>query len=285
MPLDPGGGCGYKEGGVRWRSGGRDRLAATQRGEGSGRFPATRWTLVARAGERSGAAWTAALGELLSQYAPVLRTHLVRHMGFAAHAAEDLVQAFAADRILEKNLLARAEAGRGRFRSFLLRAFTNYVVSQVRRSRAQKRGPAPSEMLSVEDVPDLPSAQAGLHQAFEAEWARGILARTLDRMRAECAAGRRPDVWGVFECRVLRPVLEQAPAASYEDLVERFGCQSPSQASNLLVTAKRMFRRALEEIVADTVRDRTDVEGEIRDLRKALAACRAGSAAEMRSTW
>ena len=97
------------------------------------------------------------------------------------------------------------------------------------------------------------------------------MATAVERMRSECAEKGRSDLWEVFSCRVLEPALEQAPIPSYEVLVQRFGFQSPSQASNLLITAKRMFHRALADTVRDTVADESQVEEEIRDLKAILA--------------
>jgi hypothetical protein len=45
---------------------------------------------------------------------------------------------------------------------------------------------------------------------------------------------------------------------------------SPEQASNVLITAKRMFARALRSVVAKYA-DAGDVETEIRDLKSILA--------------
>ncbi len=63
----------------------------------------------------------------------------------------------------------------------------------------------------------------------------------------------------------------QTEPMPYDKLVARFGLRSPSEASNLLITAKRMFARALHEIVRETVSDDQDVEPEIRELKRILA--------------
>jgi hypothetical protein len=57
---------------------------------------------------------------------------------------------------------------------------------------------------------------------------------------------------------------------SYDTLVTRLGLESPSQASNLLVTAKRMFARHLRAVVAETVADPDQVEEELRELKMCL---------------
>ena len=57
----------------------------------------------------------------------------------------------------------------------------------------------------------------------------------------------------------------------YEELVAKFGLRSPSEASNLLITAKRMFARVLREVVRETVADEAEVETEIMELKRILS--------------
>lgn len=234
-------------------------------------FPHTRWSLVARACVPPDQAASRALDELLRVYCPVLKQHLVRDMRFTPHAADDLVQDFVAHKIMAKNALASADAAKGRFRVFLLTTFENFVVGEIRKARARKRAPHNEHALSLDDLPDLAATDAPWHRNLDLEWARQIMSLAIERMKTECAAKGRNDLWEIFSCRILEPTLEQAPLPSYETLVQRFGFASPTQASNLLITAKRMFRRALEDTVRDTVADESQVEEEIRDLKAILA--------------
>lgn len=234
-------------------------------------FPATRWSLVARACEPLEQAAVGALDELLRMYCPLLKKHLVQQMRFTPHGADDFIQNFVAQKIMEKNALASADPARGRFRVFLLKTFKNFVISELRRDRARKRAPLNDQAVSLDELPDLAATQASFHQALDLDWARQIMATAVERMRNECAEKGRSDLWEVFSCRVLEPALEQAPVPAYDELVRRFGFQSPSQASNLLITAKRMFQRALADTVRDTVADESQVAEEIRDLKAILA--------------
>jgi hypothetical protein len=181
------------------------------------------------------------------------------------------VQNFVARKVMEKNMLASASAARGRFRVYLLKVFDNFAVSEIRRQKAKKRGPLNDQAVSLDGVPEAAVSDDRSHRAFDLDWARQTMARAVERMRSECDAKGRRDLWEVFTCRVLEPALDEAPQPSYEALVQRFGFQSPTQASNLLITAKRMFRRALTDVVRDTVADEAQVEQEIRDLKAVLA--------------
>jgi hypothetical protein len=98
-----------------------------------------------------------------------------------------------------------------------------------------------------------------------------VIHEALRLMRSECEATRQADIWGVFECRIVRPMFEGASPVEYGELVRRFAFQSPSQAGNALITAKRKYGRALRAVIAEYARDEAEVESEIRELRAVLA--------------
>ena len=80
-------------------------------------------------------------------------------------------------------------------------------------------------------------------------------------------------LWGIFESRVVGPTLEGALPVDYAHLVEQFGFQSPSQASNALTTAKRMYARALRSAVGRYAQNEEEIEAEIKELKEILARC------------
>jgi RNA polymerase sigma-70 factor (ECF subfamily) len=171
------------------------------------RFPTTRWSLIALAGGMAGSgaegpdedvdnegARRHALGVILRRYLPALRAHLLaKHI--PADRADDLLQAFVADKVIERNLLARADRARGRFRWFLAAALNNYCANQLRADTAGKRVPAGVKLvpladgLDAEDTSNRPNSDA-----FDVAWAREALAEALRRMREECLASGRTDL-------------------------------------------------------------------------------------------
>jgi hypothetical protein len=98
-----------------------------------------------------------------------------------------------------------------------------------------------------------------------------VLQQTLQRMREECAAEGRQDVWEVFQHRLLGPCLLGTAPLEYDALVQRLGFESPSQASNVLITAKRLFGRGPRAVIAEYTSDDEAIESEIGDLRTILA--------------
>jgi DNA-directed RNA polymerase specialized sigma24 family protein len=120
----------------------------------------------------------------------------------AAHAeAEDAVQGFFA-RLLEQNILRYADPTRGRFRTFLLTAFQQFLARQHEYATAAKRSP-PGQLLSL-DTGDGDAryerelATAEPDAAFEYAWAVSVLNRAMDRLREEAEAAGKGDRFKAF---------------------------------------------------------------------------------------
>lgn len=138
---------------------------------------------------------------------------------------------------------------------------------------AEKR--SPERGISLDAISREPDHEETPPAAFDLAWAKEVIAQTLERMKSECLANGDNARWAIFEAKLLGPVLGQTPVPPYEELVTRLGFASPSQASNALTTAKRMFERLLRESVARYTPDE-EVADEIAHLRKILASGGAG---------
>ena len=237
-------------------------------------FPMTPWSLVARAAndgtEGAAATMREALGVLLQRYLPALRAHLTLHRRIAPDQADDLLQSFVSRKVLEQRLIARSDRTRGRFRSFLLKALDHYVIDQLRQTKSRGGAPAQLDELQELDLAD-DDADAEPSQAFDRAWAKEVVAEAVRRMRAECQRTSRPDVWGVFEHRVLAPSLHGAEPLPYEQLVKTYALDSTAQASNVLMTAKRTFARMLRSVIAESAEDDAEIEEDLKDLKQILA--------------
>ncbi len=234
-------------------------------------FPETRWSLVARAGSPDATVNRAALEELLHKYLPALRAHLIVQKRVKPDRADDLVQGFISSKVVEQNLLRRADRERGKFRTFVLTALDRFIIDEIRKQQARRRAPAEGGVISLGDDPDLASVSHQPVAAFDLEWARQVLGETIARMKEECRVSGRPELWGVFECRILLPSLDGTEPTGYEELIGRFGFKSPVQASNMLITGKRMFARILRQVVGEYSTDADEADEEIRDLQSILA--------------
>ncbi len=246
---------------------------ARNREQGPDRFPTTRWSLVARVGDQDPDSRRQALAELATSYLPAMRTHLVYRKGLAPERADDLLQEFVTHKVLEKDLFAQADRGEGRFRTFLLTALDRFLFNWHRNQNVAKRTPE-GGFVAIDDVElECVDSQQPPSDAFDVAWARQVIDEALGRLRADCEASGRQDMWRVFDCRVVGPILEGKPSPSYRELVERFGFSSPTQASNTLVTAKRMFARALRVVIGHYANDEEEIDAELTDLQTILARC------------
>ena len=225
-------------------------------------FPSTHWSLVRRAGSADDAARREALATLLTRYRPALLSYLRFVNGLASDEADELLQDFIADHLLERQLAAKADPARGRFRTLLLTSLKNFATDHARAQRRRSAEP-------LENTPQV-AAEVSPHAVVEAAWARALVRDVLEAMRRECAATGREDVWAVFEGRILEEAFGSGDTVPYATLAASLRLESPTQAANLLVTAKRMYARLLRLAVGEYESDPDAVEAEIADLRQTL---------------
>ncbi|MCL2648615.1 MAG: hypothetical protein FWD61_16695 [Phycisphaerales bacterium] len=231
-------------------------------------FPNTHWSLVRRAGADSHQpdpkARRLAMNTLLTRYEPALKSYLLkRHLG---DDADDILQAFVADNVLEREMLRHADEGRGKFRTFLI-ASLNHFATSWRRSNARLASSL-DDSVAASLASDDPTPVAQI----EAAWARALVHHVVAAMRERCHAMGQEDVWAVFEGRMLRAVFENRPPVPYETLASRLGLRSPTQVYNLLETAKRLYKRLLRVAVSEYEHDEANIEAEMMDLRNSFAA-------------
>ena len=247
-------------------------------------FPSTHWSQLEEVADGNAPSSQEALQELLSRYIPALRTHLIFNLEVDPDEADDMLQGFITDKIVDGDLVSRADKARGRFRAFIKTALRNYVAGVFRHRNAKKRSPEDANVLSLDhEEGRVPEGQGTLPDRFDVEWGREVVAEALRRMRADCESAGREDIWGVFNYRVLKPVLENEDAVPYKELVDTFDFRSPSQASNVLVTAKRKFKRLLRGVIKEYAGDESNVESEIDSLKHIFAETDAGGLGELRT--
>lgn len=233
-------------------------------------FPPTQWSLVAYVA-RCRNEDPVALGELLSRYLPALKAHLVLKKGIDAEYAEDVLQGFVADKVIQRNLLAAATRRKGKFRTFLLTALDRYAWNRLRDENAKKRRPRELLSLDADGAKELVISAERTSDPFDEIWAKDVIAEALRLTEAECSHSGRSDVWGVFQSRILSPLFDGTEPVPYERIIEKFGFKSPIQASNVLTTAKRMFARNMRSVIAEYVTGAAEIEEEIADLRDILS--------------
>jgi hypothetical protein len=209
-------------------------------------FPRTKWSQLARAAD----AETDELDHLIRLYWAPMRIFLVAAFPNLRNDADQVLQEFAEDRILRKDWLRRADPSRGRFRDFLKASLRNFTLDRLNRFEARH---PPVSLSAVED--ELLSTQ-NPSDAFDLQWVRTVLAQTLERMEADCNdpaenQPRRGHIWQMFRLRVLEPIFMDTRPVSYEELVQSFELRSPTDASNMLLSAKRIFKMHLNKVIEE----------------------------------
>lgn len=235
-------------------------------------FDSTRWSLIEIAGGEEGSLRRTALENLLKSYMPALHTYLVYRRRINPHQAEDLLHDFVTEKILQGNLLNRADHSKGRFRSLLITSLNHFLVDRYRHTKATDAVAA-----GVRSLDDLGSADPDHPfqrdvDIFKSIWARTLLVDALSDLKDSYADDDKQHIWSLFEERLLAPLLWGEVATPYEDLVDRLGFESAAQASNAFITAKRQFRRALLARLQPYVTDKNALEGEVRELKKILTS-------------
>jgi len=229
-------------------------------------FPRTDWANLGKAAQ----AEAAPLDRLVRLYWQPLKIFLLTTFPSLHSQADTLLQDFAEDKLLQEGWLQKADQNRGRFRDFLKTSLRNFVLNRLNLAE-NKNPPLPLDELDHE-LPEPPAVS----EAFDLAWARTVLAETLRRMEADCkdpAADqpRRGYVWEVFRLRILEPVFNDTTPPAYDQLIEQFGLKSPTDASNTLLSAKRIFKTHLNQVIKEYAGKDAATATEIQELEKFLA--------------
>jgi RNA polymerase sigma-70 factor (ECF subfamily) len=243
-----------------------------------GGFHTTPWTQILGLRVLDEAGRRGVKGRVISQYWKPVYCYL-RRRGNDNEEAKDLTEGFFADVVLGRTLLEKADPEQGRFRTYLLTALRNYVTSVLRSASSEKRRPTGGLVsLDAFETTVVAIADGAPEDEFNRAWALSIVASALHDVETQCAKSGKTSHWEVFRARVLDPILEGKTAPSLDQWCEGRPGVTPSQASNMLVNAKRMFRTSLKRCVRPLVGTDDEVDGEIAELMSLLGPARAGSA-------
>ena len=208
-----------------------------------------------------------ALDALLCRYLPALRAHLVLGRRLRPEQADEVLQSFVTSKVLEQQMLARADRARGRFRSYLLTVLDRHHIDwhrseSARQRRIEANGPDVPEVLDRDTTTS----------AFDVAWATALLNQATEQTRQRLSADGREDLWDVLCFRVLDPIRNDVPPPPYEAMLARFGFRTATQACSAVLTARRTFARVLRELIAQYADGEDAVDEEIDDLYRILSS-------------
>jgi RNA polymerase sigma-70 factor (ECF subfamily) len=225
-----------------------------------------------QAGQEETAAARGALESLCKSYRYPLYVH-ARRRGRSHQDAEDSTHQFLV-RLIERKLVQHANPGRGRFRSFLLTSFKNFLADEWDKLNAEKRGGG-QKLISWDDVN--PEERYALEpcdsltpdQIYEKRWAATLLDRVMKRLEMDRSSERqrrefdllRNHVWGT------------GPALRHDEVAAQLGIKEDS-VKTAVFRLRDEFRKRLREEVRQTMESPNpspqELDEELRYLQSVL---------------
>jgi RNA polymerase sigma-70 factor (ECF subfamily) len=232
--------------------------------EGKTAFTTTHWSVVLEAIQENSPAAKEALERLCRTYWYPLYA-FVRRRGSDPHEAEDLTQAFFVN-LFEKEALKTVSPVKGKFRSFLLTALTNFLNNDYKKSQAWRRGRG----ILLESWDGIEAEERYRHEPvdnisperlFERRWAFTIVERVLLKLREEYSAGGKLRI-----LEELQPVLVgRGDPGCTRAAAARLG-MNEGAVKVALHRLRRRFGDYLKAEIASTVASPDQVDEESRYL-------------------
>lgn len=221
---------------------------------GGDRFPPTRRSVVEAAGSADAEERERALESLCAAYWRPIYKYIRLRWNRPAEEAQDLTQGFFVE-VLERGLLEKFEAKKGRLRTYLRVCVDSFVSNEDKACRRQKRGGGiPHVALDFAGAEEelggkvmnpaaIPSPES-LEEFFEKEWLRSLFGLAVEELRELCSARNRERTFCLFEAYD----LDGNDKISYEQLAKDYAI-AVTDVTNALAWARREFRRiALERL-------------------------------------
>jgi RNA polymerase sigma factor (sigma-70 family) len=237
-------------------------------GPDHGQFRETRWSMVLEAVQSRAPGATQALAELCRRYWRPLYA-FARRRGHSPEDAQDMVQGFFAH-LIENRVLATVDRSKGRFRSFLLASFQNFMSGEIRLAHAEKRG-GRAELIRLDVEARLnfePEDQLTPETLYDAQWALLLLHRATERLEQEQGAKGRGETFRILKGFLGGTGGSSVPVA-YEEAAGILGIGIAAVTTHIYRLRQRHGELVREE-VQRTVLDPTEVEAELHGLCEAL---------------
>ena len=184
----------------------------------------------------------------------------VRQHGVDNETAKDIVQDFLT-LMLERGSLTKADPARGRFRTFLLAALTNFMKDRLKAAGRQKRGGdqtilsldfADGEREYVLEVPSGEKPETVLHRS----WARTLWKQAISELKGEPAH--------------LQAIQLYLADADYEEIAKKTGL-TPAAAKMAVHRMKGQLRDIVQHYILQTVQDEDELKAEIAEFMALLS--------------
>jgi len=236
---------------------------------GQGLFATTHWSVVLAATQRNTPQSAAALEELCRTYWYPLYAYVRRH-GYSPEDAQDLTQGFFA-RLLARDSLAAVNPEHGRFRCFMLMALKRFLISDLQRAGAIKRGGStvhvPFDSANAEAQYRLDASEQDTpDKLFDRAWALSVMEAASQHLQEECRLEGKEKLFERLKLFLARNETGRtyAEAGAELDLSE-------GAVKMAVLRLRRRYRDLLREEVAQTVSSAANLEEEMQSLRAAFS--------------
>jgi RNA polymerase sigma factor (sigma-70 family) len=236
------------------------------------RFDLTHWSIVLAAAKSCAPGGQEALADLCARYWRPLYA-FARGRRHSPEDAQDLVQGFF-EHLIRSHGLSSVDRSKGRFRSFLLASFQNFMANDDRRARTERRG-GRVELVRLDWRDEEgrrgfePHDHLTPETLYDARWALLVLRRAACRLEQEQSAAGKAAAF-----RILKGFLGDEgirSGVSYEEAARALNLGMPT-LKTLIHRLRQRHAQLVRAEVERTVEDPAEVEAELRSLREALLA-------------
>ncbi|MEM9281948.1 MAG: sigma-70 family RNA polymerase sigma factor [Verrucomicrobiota bacterium] len=239
----------------------------------SSSFNTTQWSLIIKIRSDDPTEARAATEAICQSYWLPIYAWL-RSSGNPEEPAKDFTQGFFLYAI-RKDLLRKADARKGKLRTFLLTSLKHFLADEQERASARKREgrrrEIPLDFMNCEAGErgiehDLKSDDRTPSEIYDYRWARTLLQISLTRLESEFRDKGKEEMF-----RVLAPLLSDLEKKNtYSDAAGRLKC-SEGAVRVAFHRFKKRFRDILREEVARTLLPDETIDEEMSELSAILA--------------
>ncbi|MBK1830572.1 sigma-70 family RNA polymerase sigma factor [Verrucomicrobiaceae bacterium R5-34] len=222
-------------------------------------FPITNWATISKATLNGGDEERTAMGAFIDRYwKPV--SVVIQSKGVPFGRVEDLTQDFFV-KLIEDDFVSRATQEKGRFRSFLLKALRDFLVDDMRKFMAQKRGGSFERVELRDDSAVLRDDQL----LFDKTWAKTLFDAAIEKTAKEIIEKKGEEKW-----QATRYFLSgEGKELSYVELGQILGV-SENAAKTHVSRLRSRLRENLREQISLTVGAPHEVDEELAFLREVM---------------
>jgi RNA polymerase sigma-70 factor (ECF subfamily) len=242
---------------------------AFRRPQQNARFTTTHWSVVLRSRDVQSDATQQALAELTQTYWYPLYV-FSRRQGNSEHDAMDLTQGFFVH-LLNGHALETVSPEKGRFRSFLLASFKNFMANQRRAAETIRRGGGVTTLsLTPDDFPARYSREP-VHEetpelCYQRSWAEALLIKVRGELADDYKRAGKSELYTLLEPHL----THQGDAVPRADISRQLNLSSAAVAMSIH-RMRRRYGELLRQAVAATVDDPDDVEDELQSLMEIVS--------------